>query len=94
MRSARQPAERSNNPLLREQILDIQQPVAQFIINSLLQVAAFAVGIAFGIYAVKSVQVGNLANSYSNRAIEQALTANQLALLAFCFSTINGNQVC
>jgi hypothetical protein len=71
----------------------LRQPVAQFIINTLLQVAAFAVAIAFGIFAIKSVQVGNLANSYANQSAEQALTANQLTLLTFCFSTMNGSQV-
>lgn len=82
----------SSNPLPHEQILDIRQPVAQFIINTLLQVAAFAVAIAFGIFAIKSVQVGNLANSYANQSVEQSLTANQLTLLTFYFSTINGSQ--
>ena len=67
--------------------------MAQFIIISLLQAAAFAVAIAFGIFAIKSVQVGDQANRYANQAIEQALTANQLTLLTFCLSTMNGSQV-
>jgi hypothetical protein len=87
-----QSVEQSNTPLLREQILDIRQPVAQFIINSLLQAAAFTVALAFGIFAVKSVQVGDAANGYANQAAEQALTANQLTLLTFCFA-MNGSQV-
>ncbi len=85
-------AETDKTPHLREQVLDIRQPVAQFIINSLLQAAAFVVAIAFGIYAIKSVQVGDIGNHYANQAAGQALTANQLTLLTFCFA-MNGSQV-
>ena len=46
---------------MHHQILDVRQPVAQFVINSFLQAAAFAVAIAFGVFAVKSVDVANLA---------------------------------
>lgn len=78
---------------MHQQILDVKQPVAQFIINSFLQAAAFAVATAFGVFAVKSVDVAILANKYTLQSQEQAMTANQLALLAFCV-TVNGNNVC
>jgi hypothetical protein len=81
-----------DDPPLRQHIQDIRQPVAQFVINSLLQVAAFATAIAFGVFAVKSVDVQDLANNYASQATLEALTANQLTLLSFCLSVIAGSQ--
>jgi hypothetical protein len=73
------------------QVATFSPPAGQFVINTLLQVAGFVAAIAFGIYAVKSVTVGNTANQYAGQAVLQAATANQLAILAVCLS--NGNQV-
>lgn len=64
-------------------------PLGQFIINSLLQAAAFVAAVAFGVYAVKSVTVGNSANQYAHQAVQQAQIANQLAVLAVCISNVN-----
>lgn len=87
----KQPVVQSNLPPPDRQVSTISPPVGQFIINMLLQVAAFAAAIAFGIFAVKSVTVGNLANGYANQAARLAVTANQLAMLSLCLSS--GNQV-
>ena len=87
----KQPVVQSNWPLPDRQVSTISPPIGQFIINMLLQVAAFAAAIAFGIFAVKSVRVGYLANPYANQAVELAATANQLAMLSLCLSS--GNQV-
>jgi hypothetical protein len=44
------------------QVTTLSPPLGQFVINTILQIAAFAVAIAFGIYAVKSVTVGSDVN--------------------------------
>ncbi|ETI22983.1 hypothetical protein G647_04779 [Cladophialophora carrionii CBS 160.54] len=79
------------------QVATVSPPVGQFVIHTLLQIAGFAVAIAFGVYAVRSVHAAVLANSFSREAnsfsreaIQQALAANQLALLATCLQA--GNQ--
>lgn len=71
------------------QVAKLTPPLGHFIINTLLQIAAFAAAIAFGIYAVKSVTVGNdangyaaEANKYAAQAVRQAQVANELALMA------------
>ena len=78
-------------PLPQQQVATLSPPAGQFFINTLLQAAGFAAAIAFGIYAVKSVTVGNSANQYADQAVRLAVTANQLAILAVCLS--NGTQV-
>ncbi|EXJ63152.1 hypothetical protein A1O7_03597 [Cladophialophora yegresii CBS 114405] len=79
------------------QVATVRPPVGQFVIHTLLQIAGFAVAIAFGIYAVRSVHVAvaansfsREANSFSREAIRQALAANQLALFGACLQA--GNQ--
>ncbi|OCT54672.1 hypothetical protein CLCR_03047 [Cladophialophora carrionii] len=79
------------------QVATVSPPVGQFVIHTLLQIAGFAVAIAFGVYAVRSVHAAVLANSFSREAnnfsreaIQQAFAANQLALLATCLQA--GNQ--
>src|SRR5271170_7829680 len=52
----------------------ISPPIGEFFINFLLQLVALGAAIAFGIYAVKSVTVGSIAN-------QQAVIANQIAIL-------------
>lgn len=78
-------------PQSSQQVATLSPPAGQFLINTLLQAAGFAAAIAFGVYAVKSVTVGNSANQYADQALQLAVTANQLAILAVCLS--NGTQV-
>jgi len=90
------PQEKSSaQSILRSQSLQrvatLSPPAGQFLINSLLQAAGIAAAIAFGVYAVKSVTIGYSANQYAKQAVQQAVTANQLAILAVCLS--NGTQV-
>lgn len=66
----------------------------------ILQIAAFAVAIAFGVFAVKSIDIARTANkysasanSYAARALEEARVANQVAMLAVC-SQSGDVQVC
>ncbi len=70
----------------------LEPPTGQFFTNALLQSAAIAAAIAFGVFAVKSVNIANAANAYAAAAVEQARLANQVALLAFCLSA--DAQVC
>jgi hypothetical protein len=79
------------HPPPQQQVSTLSPPIGQFLINTLLQIAAFTAAIAFGVYAVKSVTVGSDANRQAGRAVELAVTANQLAILAVCLSS--GNQV-
>ena len=72
-------------------IAKLSPPLGQFVLNMILQIAALVAAIAFGVFAVKSVTVGNEANRYAIRALEEAVIANKISMLAFCFS--NTNQV-
>jgi hypothetical protein len=90
------PPEKSNvQSILRsqsqQQVTTLSPPAGQFLINTLLQATGIAAAVAFGVYAVKSVTVGNSANQYADQAVQQAVAANQFAILAVCLS--NGNQV-
>ena len=80
---------KSSHASAAPQVATLSPPVGQFVINLLLQIAAFAAAIAFGIYAVKSVTVGNDANQLASVAVKQAVTSNQLAMVAVCLSTQN-----
>ena len=81
----------------QEEIFDIRQNMAQFTINSLLQVVAFALAIAFGVFAVRSVDVGEVANHLAmsglKTSMKQTTEQNQLSLLSFCLSVDDTNQV-
>ena len=75
-------------------------PLGQFFINMILQIAAFVAAIAFGVFAVKSIDIARTANEYSARAngyaaeaLEEARLANQVAMLAVC-SQSGDVQVC
>lgn len=59
--------------------------------NFLVQVATLIAAVAFGVYAVKSVAVGDRANDYSTQALSESKTANQLSMVALCLAA--GNQV-
>ena len=74
----------THRSLSLQPVATLSPPAGQFLINTLLQAAGFAAAIAFGVYAVNSVQ-------YAHQAVQQAVTANQLAILAVCLS--NGTQV-
>ncbi|KIV89964.1 hypothetical protein PV10_07317 [Exophiala mesophila] len=67
----------------------VSPPVGQFVIQTLLQIAGFGVAIAFGVYAVQSVAVGNTANEYGDKSVRQAVVSNQLAMMAICLAMNN-----
>ena len=64
----------------------LSPPLGQFVINTILQTAAFVAAIAFGVFAIKSVHIANTANDYAAKALEEARIANQVAMLAICIS--------
>lgn len=68
-------------------------PLGQFFINMILQIAAFVAAIAFGVFAIKSIDIARTANSYAAEALEEARLANQVAMLAVC-SQSDDVQVC
>jgi hypothetical protein len=70
-------------------VAKLSPPIGQFVINTVLQVAALGAAIAFGVYAVKSVTAAIDSNNYAARAVEQAVTANQLAILTVYLSSMN-----
>ena len=63
-------------------IVKLSSPIGQHIVNVILQLAAIVAAIAFGYFAVESVQVANQANS-------EAHLANQIAIYAICNSINN-----
>ena len=62
----------------------LSPPIGQFVINTLLQAAAFAAAIAFGVFAIKSVNKADTANYYAAQALEEARIANQIAMIVLC----------
>lgn len=81
------PAVTQQQPVVH--IAKLSPPVGQFVIQTLLQIAGFGLAVAFGIYAVKSVTVGTIANDYGDKSVQQAIVSNQLAMLAICLSMTN-----
>ena len=73
------------------QVLKTSPPWGQFVINTLLQIAGFGAATAFGIFAVRSVGVGDTGNQFAHLSLLQAIAANRLTILTFCFA--NGSQV-
>ena len=71
------------------QVATLSPPLGQFVINVILQIAGFAAAISFGVFAVKSVTVAIQSENLANAALEQALLANQVALINLC-ATGNG----
>ncbi|KAL9637720.1 MAG: hypothetical protein Q9164_002023 [Protoblastenia rupestris] len=67
-------------------------PIGQFIINSTLQTAALAAAIAFGIFAVKSVNIAISANETAARQLDEARVANQVAFFVLCMSGNSDTQ--
>ncbi|KAL9621792.1 MAG: hypothetical protein Q9160_003765 [Pyrenula sp. 1 TL-2023] len=78
-----------NDPL---RVATLSPPVGQFIINTILQMAGFAAAIAFGVFAVKSVSVGHDANRFAAQALDEAVIANKLAMLAVCLASVNQTE--
>ena len=66
----------------------LRPPIGQFVINTLLQAAAFAAAIAFGVFAIKSVNKADTANYYAAQALEEARIANQIAMIVLCTSQV------
>ena len=63
-------------------VVTLSSPIGQHIVNVILQLAAIVAAIAFGYFAVQSVQIANRAN-------EEARLANQIAIYAVCNSNAN-----
>lgn len=84
--SSGEPVGNDNAPL---RIATLSPPVGQFIINTILQMAGFAAAIAFGVFAVRSVNVGHDANRFAAQALDEAVIANKLAMLALCLASVN-----
>lgn len=61
----------------------------QAALSTVLQGLGVVAAIAFGVYAIKAVQVSTIANTLSTEALLQAQMANQLALLSICSSNFN-----
>lgn len=88
-----------NKPVLRKQLPKatpspvteagqvLKPPIGRFVINVALQVAGIIAAVAFGVFAIKAVTVGNQANGYASQAMELAKMANQLTLLTLCLSS-------
>ena len=71
-----------NSPIVR-----LSSPIGQHIVNVILQLTAIVAAIAFGYFAVESVQVANRANA-------EAHLANQIAIYAICNSNNNPVRIC
>ncbi|KAF2472326.1 uncharacterized protein BDR25DRAFT_13458 [Lindgomyces ingoldianus] len=82
----------------------LKPPIGRFVINVSLQVAGIIAAVAFGVFAIKAVTVGNQANGYASQAngyasqaMELAKMANQLTLLTLCLtsnSSADVDQIC
>ena len=68
-------------------IVKLSSPIGQHIVNVILQLTAIVAAVAFGYFAVESVQV-------TNRANDEAHLANQLAIYAICNSNNNPVRIC
>ena len=60
----------------------LSNPIGQYIINVILQMAAIVAAVIFGYFAVQSVRI-------SERAYNQAYLANQIAIYAACNANDN-----
>lgn len=88
------------NRSLKKARATISPPLGQFFITTILQIATFNAAIAFGVSAIKSINIARTANeysasanSYASQALEEALLANQVAMLAVCLQP-GATQVC
>lgn len=67
--------------------------MGQFAISFVLQILAIAAAVAFGVFAVKSVRVGNQANGIANQGVDLTLMANKLTILTLCLSNNNSVRI-
>ena len=68
-------------------------PIGQFIVNSTIQIATLAAAVAFGIFAVKSLNVAIGANETAACQLDEARVANQVAFFVLCISGNKDMQV-
>jgi CBS domain containing-hemolysin-like protein len=71
----------------------LSPPLGQFFINMTMQIAGFVAAVAFGVFAIKSVQMADTSNRYAGQALNQSIIANKLAMLSVCLSAINAVSV-
>ena len=69
---------------LAPRVFTSMPPIGESFINTLLQLFVFAAAIAFGVFAIKSVNLAHEANRLAALAVREAQVANQLAMLAAC----------
>lgn len=85
------------NRLSRYKTATLYPPLGQFFFNMILQIAAFASAIAFGVKSIDTARTANEysanANSFAARALEEARVANQVSMLAVCLQS-GDVQVC
>ncbi|KAL8822666.1 MAG: hypothetical protein Q9191_006598 [Dirinaria sp. TL-2023a] len=62
----------------------LSPPPGEFFINLILQVIGIVAAIAFGVFAVQSLNVAKTANTLTRQALEEARIANQAAMLSLC----------
>lgn len=67
--------------------LMVTLPSTQHIANIILQISAIVAAIAFGAFAVQSVELANHANHYAAAAANFSLVSNQMAMYAICISS-------
>ena len=70
-------AEKTGKPTTGRKRQKLSNPIGQYIINVLLQMAAIVAAVTFGYFAVQSVRI-------SERAYNEAYLANQIAIYAVC----------
>lgn len=94
--TAEKPGEKLNR-LSRYKTATLYPPLGQFFLNMILQIAAFASAIAFGVKSIDTAKTANeysaRANSFAARALEEARVANQVSMLAVCLQS-GDVQVC
>ena len=66
------------------EVTTLSPPIGQFIVNTILNVFGVAAAIAFGLFAVHSVQLASNANKLAAIANNQSEVNNQMALINFC----------
>ncbi|KIW26687.1 uncharacterized protein PV07_06500 [Cladophialophora immunda] len=71
----------------------LRPPPGKWLVEMIVELAALIAAVAFGAYAVKSVTLSNRGNTYSSRALQQALTSNQLTLLTICLGSLGADRL-
>ena len=70
-------AEKAGKPATGRKRQKLSNPIGQYIINVILQMAAIVAAVTFGYFAVRSVRI-------SERAYNEAYLSNQIAIYAVC----------